>query len=500
MTAKSDVGALEASGLIGLASMEPELEYLFKHVLVQDAAYASLLKQERRALHLRVADALVQLYPERRGELAGVIGMHLEEAGESLRAAPFLADAGDHAIARFANREARAFYERAFAAIPGDAPDPEQARLRIRAGVAAVKAGWTFNLWPAELARLAELLPLADRLADPRLSTEVHFWNVFLRRSSGETVETSEALRRSNEALAALGETLNDPVAQAMPQAMLGAGLVFSGQLREGVPMLEKALPVLIEAGDGLGAGLLADVLTFAYARLGDFAAAEQNADRADRLAERGDPIARLDATIMRAVIASERGDLEVAVRLAGDCATMSETLGATSCGIPANYFLGDGRLRQGDAALAKAPFERSLQIAASEHGALTQLGVLARAGLASAASQLGDAGAATSGWDGSLAAARTAGDPLGEAAVRTQRAAFLAREAVPDWAAIVRDLEAAVPVYEAAGTRPALARALRAYGHALDQVGRTDDGRAALARSEALAEELGLRDRDAAA
>ncbi len=53
--------------------MEPELEYLFRHVLVQDAAYASLLKQERRELHRRVADTLIELYPERRGELAGVI-------------------------------------------------------------------------------------------------------------------------------------------------------------------------------------------------------------------------------------------------------------------------------------------------------------------------------------------------------------------------------------------------------------------------------------------
>ncbi len=109
MTARSDVGALEASGLISLAAMQPELEYLFRHVLVQDAAYASLLKQERRELHRRVADTLVQLYPERQGELAGVIGMHLEEAGEAARAAPYLIEAGDHALSRFANREARAF-------------------------------------------------------------------------------------------------------------------------------------------------------------------------------------------------------------------------------------------------------------------------------------------------------------------------------------------------------------------------------------------------------
>src|SRR5688500_20189786 len=141
MTAKSDVGALEASGLIGLAAMEPELEYLFRHVLVQDAAYASLLKQERRELHRRIADALVELYPERRAELAGVIGMHLEEAGEARRAAPFLVEAGDHALSRFASREARALYDRAYEALRGDDAARETARRRVRAGAGAAEGG-----------------------------------------------------------------------------------------------------------------------------------------------------------------------------------------------------------------------------------------------------------------------------------------------------------------------------------------------------------------------
>ena len=56
MTARSDLGTLEASGLIEIAALQPELEYLFRHALVQDAAYASLLKQERRTLHRAAAE------------------------------------------------------------------------------------------------------------------------------------------------------------------------------------------------------------------------------------------------------------------------------------------------------------------------------------------------------------------------------------------------------------------------------------------------------------
>jgi len=496
VTAKSDVGALEASGLIGLAAMEPELEYLFRHVLVQDAAYASLLKQERRELHRRVADTLEQLYPERRGELAGVIGMHLEEAGEAARAAPFLNEAGEHALERFANREARAFFDRAYAGLPDDGADPETARLRVRAGVNAVKAGWGTRIPLADIDRIAEIIPLADRLDDPRLATEVHFWNILLHRSLGGAL-VDEATRHSVERLERLGAEHSDPVAQAMPQALMGAGLVFGGQLRAGVAALEKSLPVIETGSDPLGVAVLHDVLTIAYASLGDFAAAERNAERADRAAERGDPIARLDAMLARTAIAAERGDLEDAARLAGDCVETAESLGATGCAIPANYFLGDVRLRLDEAAAARTPFERSLQFAAVELGSASQLGTLARAGLASAAARLGDREGAAAGWDASLAAARKLGDRLGVAAILARRAAVLARDLPDDRSGILADLETAIGAFEEMETRPALARALRTYGNVLTRAGREADGRAALARAQAIAEELGLRDRD---
>ena len=78
MTTDTRIDILEARGLIRLASIRPELEYLFRHGLVQDAAYTSLLKQERRELHGRVGAALEELYPDRAGELALVLAMHFE--------------------------------------------------------------------------------------------------------------------------------------------------------------------------------------------------------------------------------------------------------------------------------------------------------------------------------------------------------------------------------------------------------------------------------------
>ncbi|TME86455.1 MAG: hypothetical protein E6I44_13285, partial [Chloroflexi bacterium] len=68
MTVQAELGTLEASGLVEIAALQPELEYLFRHALVQDAAYGSLLKQDRRTLHRAAAETLLALYPERKSE------------------------------------------------------------------------------------------------------------------------------------------------------------------------------------------------------------------------------------------------------------------------------------------------------------------------------------------------------------------------------------------------------------------------------------------------
>ena len=55
---------LEASGLIRLEQVEPELEYSFQHGLLQEAAYGSLLKSELAEWHRAVGMALEALYPD----------------------------------------------------------------------------------------------------------------------------------------------------------------------------------------------------------------------------------------------------------------------------------------------------------------------------------------------------------------------------------------------------------------------------------------------------
>ena len=80
MTLIRKLNTLESAGLVRLAAAQPELEYLFRHALVQDAAYGSLLKKDRKQLHLAVGEALEQLYAEQRDERAATLAYHFEKA------------------------------------------------------------------------------------------------------------------------------------------------------------------------------------------------------------------------------------------------------------------------------------------------------------------------------------------------------------------------------------------------------------------------------------
>ncbi len=115
MTVISQLSTLESAGLIRLAQFEPELEYLFRHNLVQDAAYATLLPTDRKRLHRVVGEALEHLYPDRLNEYAAVLARHFKQAGDSEHALEYFARAGTAALATYANEEAENQFRSALA-------------------------------------------------------------------------------------------------------------------------------------------------------------------------------------------------------------------------------------------------------------------------------------------------------------------------------------------------------------------------------------------------
>jgi tetratricopeptide (TPR) repeat protein len=488
VTARAELGTLEASGLIEIAALQPELEYLFRHALVQEAAYASLLKQDRRTLHRAAAETILSLHPERVRELAGVISMHFERAGDSVRAAQHLVLAGEHALERFANKDAAAFFARA-----GALADESQVDLRLRAAIGGAKAGWAFNESGTDIERLERAVTASDRAEDPRLVTEAYFWVAFLRRQRGEVPESSPALVEALERGARIGATIADPNVGALPKAFMGSYIAFTGHLREGARDMVEALDAIEAEADPLSTAMVSDFLAITYARLGDFTKAEEMLARSERLAGHGDAIARVDVMIAGSAIHLERGDLDKASAEALRCASRAEELGAFACVVASNVMYGAASLAREDAPAAKGPLERGSELCLVTN--MAPMRTLTHGLLGSVRAQLGDLPGGVAGWDEALAEARSMSDRYGEAQTLWGRARTHARQPEPDWTAALADLDRAVELFEDMETQPSLARALHDSAQVLRGLGRADEAARADRRSRELARELGLTD-----
>jgi len=489
-SARAELNTLEASGLVQVAAMEPDLEYLFRHALVQDAAYSSLLKQDRRTLHRLAAETLLTLYPDRKDELAAVIGMHYERAGDPTAAAEYFVVAGEQALERFARKEAVAFFDRAEASI---GPDDPRINLRLRAALGAGKVSWTYRGQDEGIGRLERALAVGAATGDPKLIGDIYFTIAFLRRMRGETVKSSPELKRAVDRAAEIGTALGDPTAHAIPNAFLAIGIMFSGELREGARLLEESLDIIAGGADHVSSTILAGLLTIGLARLGEFKRAEATLVRARALAKGGDPIGVLDVDIATSSLLVERGDLAEGEALATSCAALSEEMGAVACAVPANVISGAAHLARNDAAGAKPPLERGEEL--SHLASMGSFQTLAEGMLGAVNARLGDLPAATIGWNLALERAAATEDRYGEATTLWQRARARDVAAPTDHTGALADIDRAVRLFEEMEARPSLARALRDQARTLRALGRTTDADAVEARSRAIATELGLKD-----
>jgi class 3 adenylate cyclase len=163
-------GALDRlveAGLLFRRGAPPDAHYQFKHALVQDIAYGTLLRATRQALHGRIAASIERLTPERVEREPEILAHYLAESGQSARAALFWRKAGEKAVRRAGNREAIGHFRRALVLLETQPDGAER--------------------WHAELAVLAQL---------PAPLMTVHGWSA---PEAGEAVERAAAVGRRLE-------------------------------------------------------------------------------------------------------------------------------------------------------------------------------------------------------------------------------------------------------------------------------------------------------------
>jgi hypothetical protein len=110
---------LEQLDLIRTRSLQPYLEYVFKHALTQEVAYNGLLRKERQAIHERIALVMEQLFTGRLSEFYEVLAFHFKK-GESIpKAVHYLMKSGEKSLRRFALEESHQYYKEAHELLTG---------------------------------------------------------------------------------------------------------------------------------------------------------------------------------------------------------------------------------------------------------------------------------------------------------------------------------------------------------------------------------------------
>ena len=171
---KELISALErlmAAGLLFRQGMPPQAIYLFKHALVREAAYGTLLREPRRALHARIADILEKYFAEIAQNQPELLARHCTEAGLIEKAAGLWAKAGQRSLERSALVEAIEQFTRALAQIATLPGTPALRRQQIELQVALITPlvhvkGYSAPEAKAAMEQARLLLAQADALGE----------------------------------------------------------------------------------------------------------------------------------------------------------------------------------------------------------------------------------------------------------------------------------------------------------------------------------------------
>jgi predicted ATPase len=168
----SSLDRLIRAGLLFRKGVPPHATYLFKHALVQDAAYGTLLRQPRRELHARIADTIENQFPDIAEGQPEVLARHCTEAGLIEKAAGLWGKAGLRSMERSALVEAGEQLRRALAQIATLPATPALRREEIKLQVALTTSlmhvkGYAAAETRAAVERARQLIEQAEALGEP---------------------------------------------------------------------------------------------------------------------------------------------------------------------------------------------------------------------------------------------------------------------------------------------------------------------------------------------
>ena len=392
---RAGLNALQAAEFLYETGAYPELAYTFKHALTHDVAYASLLQERRRALHVQIFEAIERTYADRLSEQVERLAHHALRGAVWDKAVDYLRQSGMKAFNRSAYREAVTHLEQAIDALS----HLPQARERIEEAVDLRLAVRPFLVPLGEHARALEISkqaePLAKALGD--VWREVLIQG-FISGSLNEFARLDEAIAHGMQAVR-LAESVGDPALGIIARFYVAEAYVFRGAHRTALSFSQHDPGLSPEdlinlrraqSGPSLHYGapaaynhvLSLNFSSFCLAELGEFDEAFVYSERAMRMAEAFDiGYLRAQADAYMGHVYLRKGELPRAVLLLERCVRSYPSADARYAELVVAEMLGPAFTLSGHTDEAIALFERGRDFADAKGLIVLKTAVLAHLG-----------------------------------------------------------------------------------------------------------------------
>ena len=243
----SALDRLIAAGLLFRQGVPPHASYLFKHALVQDAAYDTLLREPRRALHARIAETLESHFADVAESKPELLARHCTEAGLIEKAANLWGKAGQQSLERSALVEAAEQLTRALdhiATLPGT---PALRREQIKLQVALITPlihvkGYAAPETTAAAERARLLIEQAETLGEPPEDPLLLFSALYGIWIANYVAFNGDAMRGLAAQFLARAERQGTRAPLLIAHRIMGISLAGTGDIVEGRAHFDQAI------------------------------------------------------------------------------------------------------------------------------------------------------------------------------------------------------------------------------------------------------------------
>src|SRR5215475_4960277 len=314
---------LIAAGLLFRQGVPPHAKYLFKHSLVQEVAYSSLLRSKRHQLHAEIAGILESQFPDTVDSRPELLSHHYKSAGKFDRAIPYSIRAGDVGASRYASSEATVHYQAAFDMASELQASNEAGNARVQAVLKLASVATRREHFERDLRNLEGVRQFAESGANREQLCRILYWTGRMHFVLGNF---DRGVEYAQQALRLAEEVGGDDDLTAEPINLLARIHCLRGEPASAAQYAARNVGQMHRLGNRVEEAAVSGVLAFACGMSGRYRDAVNAAERGVVLARGLDHLPTLAACYMyRAVVTGWFGHIQDAVSDFQQSETLSE-------------------------------------------------------------------------------------------------------------------------------------------------------------------------------